>query len=192
MSDLLRIVQHLPGIYRVSHQDYPLVLNQTWEWLNRGIDEFQMSYPDQSESNKSLENALVRWINGYLKWRIRDLYFPRGKENDYLDLLNDEIFNQSINYDYIQQQEDNIISMKIENWIVSDPEKKLESCYIKNLSHCNCKELAYRLLIKSPPDNLSDISRDIDVSYQTLFSHWKRNCLCLLRDQAMVFGYERD
>jgi hypothetical protein len=200
MSKLIFIIQNLPGIKRAAHQDYPLALNQTWEWINREIDKFQ------SSSNGSLEQDFVRWINGYLKWRIRDLYFPRGDANEIrsLSLLSDEIFDPGINHNYIQQLEQQIeydyiykqereaMSTKIENWIILDPEEKLKNCFLKGNSQCNCQILACRTLLKSPPDKLTNISKETGVSYQTLISLWKRRCLHILKEQAMLFEHEHD
>ena len=177
MSKLIRIIRNLPGIKRVVHQDYELALNQTWEWIYREIDKFQ------SSSNSSLEQDFVRWINGYLKWRIRDLYYPRGNTNEIHSLsLSDEIFDpgtylnyiqpfeQQTEYDYMYKQEREAMSMEIENWIMSDPEGKLKNCFLKDNRHCNCQMLACRMLLQSPPDNFRSISNENNVSYQTLFS----------------------
>jgi hypothetical protein len=198
-SKLVQYLQHLPGIKKVDHQDYLLALNQTWEWLNREIDKFQCS------NNGSLEQDLVRWINGYLKWRIRDLYFPQttdpptlslnasmtDTDETYLSLLSENGFfgmklsllDQDIAN--IQQQETREIVHKIENWIAIDPDQELQKSHLKNHPQCHCQFLSQRLLLQDPPDKLAKIARDLDISYQTLVSHWKRNCLELLRNKAI-------
>jgi hypothetical protein len=198
-SALVRYLQHLPGIKKVDHQDYLLALNQTWEWLNREIDKFQRS------NNGSLEQDLTRWINGYLKWRIRDLYFPQTTDppilslnasmtdtgETYLSLLSENGFlgvklsslDQSVAN--IQQQETREIVDKIENWIATDPDQELQSSHLKNHPQCHCQFLSQRLLLQDPPDKLAKIARDLDISYQTLVSHWKRNCLELLKNKAL-------
>jgi hypothetical protein len=203
MSQLLRIVMHLPGIKRVAHQDYLLALNQTWEWMSRNIDEFQ-------SSTDSLERDLVTWINGYLYWRIRDIYhsvpnrqptisldeeiFDNGET--YLDLLSESGFlalNLNNFNEYIQllqQQEYRKIATQIETWIQLDPERQLQSCYPRDRNHCHCQTLSYRIIVKDPPDSLTNIANDLNIPYQTLVAHWKRRCLPLLQTQAKSFGYE--
>ena len=69
MHKLLREIQQLPGLKKSVHQNYPAALNLTLEWVSREIAQFE---PRQSSVSKSL----VNWINGYLVWRIKDLYSP--------------------------------------------------------------------------------------------------------------------
>ncbi len=85
LNRLLVVIQQLPGIYRSSHQDYPQALNHTWEWVSRKIGEFEPRPP-------SVQQSLVTWINGYLKWRIRDLY---AQETHYSISLDRPISNDA-------------------------------------------------------------------------------------------------
>jgi len=203
MSRLLGVVQQLPGIGRVNHQDYLLALNQTWEWMSRNIDEFQAS-------TDSLERDLVKWINGYLYWRIRDIYqsttakqqpmsldeevFDRGET--YLDLLSEagaigvNLYTLDAQIAVLQQQADRKIATQIEAWIELDPERQLQNCHPRSRSDCHCQILSYRIAIKDPPDSFTQIATELDIPYQTLVSHWKRSCLPILQAQARNFGYE--
>ncbi|MBD1847406.1 hypothetical protein H6F89_29205 [Cyanobacteria bacterium FACHB-63] len=69
MNRLLMVVQALPEFRKYAHPnspDYFLdALNQTWEWFSRNIRHFE-------PRTASLQTDLVKWINGYLYWRIRD------------------------------------------------------------------------------------------------------------------------
>jgi len=73
MSRLLIVIQGLPEFSRYSCPecpDYLLdALNQTWEWLSRNIKHFK-------PQSASIRIDLVRWIKGYLYWRVRDLDSP--------------------------------------------------------------------------------------------------------------------
>lgn len=203
MSDLLRIVMYLPGIKKVNHQDYALALNQTWEWMSRSIDEFR-------SSTDSIECDLVKWINGYLYWRIHDIYhtiadrqrpfsldekvFENGET--YLDLLSDSGFidlnlsNLNEHIQLLQQQDDRRIATRIEAWIESDPERQLQSCYLRDREHCNCQVMSYKIVVKDPPDSLTTIAKNLNIPYQSLVAHWKRRCLPLLQTQSKKLGYE--
>jgi hypothetical protein len=203
MSRLLRTVMQLPGIRSVNHQDYLLALNQTWEWVSRNIDEFQ-------SATGSLERDLVRWINGYLYWRIQDIYHstPNSKQHlslneeifdngeTYLDLLSESGFidlnlnTLSTHIQLLQQQEHQKIASQIEAWVQLDPDRKLQDCHPRDRLQCNCQTIGYRSIVKDPPDSLTDIAKDLDIPYQTLVAHWKRRCLPLLQAQAKFFGYE--
>jgi hypothetical protein len=203
MSGLLLLVMHLSGIKKVNHQDYSLALNQTWEWMSRSIDEFQ-------SSTGSIERDLVKWINGYLYWRIHDLYHSTSNLQQPLS-LDEEIFNNGETYldllseagfiglkldtlneqiQLLQQQEHQKIANQIEAWIQSDPSQQLQNCYPRNQNHCHCQILSDRMIVKDPPDSLTAIAKDLNIPYQTLVAHWKRRCLPLLQAQAQKFGYE--
>ena len=64
LNRLLMLIQQLPGIYRVSHQDYPEAYNRTSIWVCKNISNFKAT-------TESVAKSLVIWIDGYLK---RDLY----------------------------------------------------------------------------------------------------------------------
>jgi hypothetical protein len=199
LSNLIRYLQRLPGIKKVAHQDYPLALNQTWEWLNREIDKFYRS------NSSSVEQDLVRWINGYLNWRIRDLYVPQttypptlsldvniaDTDGTYLELLTDDQSTKmklsSLDQDIVnfQKQESQEIAEQVEAWIMNDPDRELQNCHLKNNPQCHCQLLSQRLLIQDPPDKLTEIAQDLKVPYQTIVSHWKRTCLVLLKNKAI-------
>lgn len=203
MSNLLQTVMRLPGIDRVAHQDYLLALNQTWEWMSRNIDKFR-------PSTACLELDLVKWINGYLYWRIYDIYHSKSPSTEHLS-LDEEVFERGETYldllsesgffnfnldtlnehiQLLQQQEDRQIATQIETWIQLDPQQQLQTCYPRDRQNCHCQVLSYRLLVKDPPDSFTQIAKDLDVPYQTLVAHWKRRCLPLLQQRAQKLGYE--
>ncbi len=204
LNRLLGMIQKLPGIYKSSHQDYSDALNLTWEWVSRKICEFEKRSP-------SLEKSLVIWINGYLKWRIKDLYIPNsnytisldrplrnneGNETTLLDLLSDPE-SPSITLDLldikiakIQEQERDRLGTKIGKYIELDESRKLTDTHLKGNSECHCQLLAMQLLLQKPPHKIIDIAREFNVNNQTLHSHWKRKCLPLLREIGINFGYK--
>lgn len=69
MNRLLIVVQALPEFRKYVRPDSPDyfldALNQTWEWFSRNIRNFE-------PRTSSLRTDLVKWLNGYLYWRIRD------------------------------------------------------------------------------------------------------------------------
>lgn len=198
LSRLIQFLQHLPEIKKVNHQDYSLALNQTWVWFSREVDKFKRS------DTGSLENDLVKWINGYLKWRIYDLYFPQkshpqehsldatipDSDTTYLDLLSEEGFIETSlgsldkYIENIQQLETQKLGREMEAWIADDPEDELKQCFPKNYPDCNCQILSEKLLLQDPPDSLTRIAQEAQIPYQTLVAHWKRSCLKLLQNKA--------
>lgn len=202
LNRLLIQVQRLPGLAKSSHPDYLQALNRTWEWLSQNIQTFEPRPP-------SLEQSLVKWINGYLYWRIRDLYVPDKNTPSLDELVGGEDASKSYleqltsagsssptltgidgYIEQLQQQESQRIGLKIEQYIENDPERKLSQCHPKVSPNCNCQVLSQRITLKSPPDKFSQLARELNINYQTLVQHWKRSCLPLLQTIAINLGYE--
>ncbi|WP_445637037.1 Helix-turn-helix transcriptional regulator [Nostoc sp. DSM 114161] len=211
LNRLLIVIQQLPGIYKSGHQDYLEALNLTWEWVSRKICGFEArSRSDSKGVSPSLQQSLVIWINGYLKWRIKDLYIPdsnytisldrptRNDEGDETSLLNILPDSQSpitldlldIKIAQIQENRRQGVGERIRQYIEQDEEGKLTASCLRKNPECHCQLLAMRLLIENPPHKISDIARELNISNQTLYSHWKKNCLPLLREIGINFGYE--
>ena len=204
MNRLLLELQQLPGLGKSSHPDYLEALNRTWEWTSRSIcQEFYLNNP-------SIQKRLVQWINSYLYWRIKDRYSPDERaplsldatiggdetETTFLEQLSETGFNVPTRSGFdayieqIEREQQQSISLALERYIEEDPEGKLENCHPKARPDCNCQLLSQRLLLKSPPDKLAGIAKELGIKYQTLNSHWKRNCLPLLQEVAKELGYQ--
>lgn len=200
---LLLAVQKLPGIRKSSHPNYQSALCLTWEWFFKNIDEFE---PQNDDVARSLEI----WINGYLYWRIKDLYSPE-RQYESLDqplgneenrTLNETISNEDAlipsldglegYIEQLQKEKTQRIGLAVEQYIEKDPDNKLKNCHPKENPHCNAQLLAKRILLKEPPDKLKAIATELDIKYQTLVSHWKRKVLKLLQEIAIEFGYKEE
>jgi hypothetical protein len=200
LNRLLIAMQQLPGIYKSAHQDYLGALNQTWEWVSRKICEFEAR-------SLSYQESLVIWINGYLKWRIKDLYTPdkdyplsldqpfpnnEGEETtlkdrlpgNTLDLLQIKILE-------IQETERLRLGNRIRQYIEQDEDGKLTASHPRKNPECHCQLLAMRLVLQAPPHKIADIARELNISNQTLYSHWKSHCLPLLKEIGINFGYNQ-
>lgn len=213
LNKLLMVIQQLPGIYQSGHQDYLEALNQTWEWVSRKVCEFEVRSRSDSEGvSPSFQQSLVIWINGYLKWRIKDLYTPDSKytisldrpirnyEGDETTLLNilPDRQSPSITLDLldlkiaqIQEVERQCLGDRIRQYIEQDEEGKLTASHPRKNPECHCQLLAMRLLLQQPAHKIADLARELNISNQTLYSHWKKNCLPLLREIGTNFGYEQ-
>jgi hypothetical protein len=203
LDRLLKVIQRLPKILKSSHSNYPDALNQTWIWVSRNIDSFDIYSP-------LLQERLVGWINSYLRWRIRDLYLPdrhywasldrpirlgEDERTTWLEILPDPQFPPpltllDIHIIKIQNDETQRIGLELEHYIEQDPEGKLKSCHPRQYQICNCQVLAQRLLLKEPPDKLTKVSEEFSINYQTLNSHWKQKCLPLLQEICRTLGYQ--
>jgi hypothetical protein len=202
LNRLLILLQQLPKIYRSSHQDYPEAYNRTLEWVCKNIDSFQ------ARSN-SIVDSFVIWVNGYLKWRVRDLYLSDNyydskqvdlnrnneEERDLLENIADPHFSLSLldwEIERLQQNKQQRRGEAIINYLRQDPEHFLQEVHLRKKSECNCHFLTLRLLLNEPNERIADVARELNISNQTLYSHWKQKCLPLLQDIARRFELGRE
>lgn len=196
INRLLILIQQLPGLYSSSHQDYLEAFNRTLEWVCKNIQNFEPRPP-------SWEKSFVVWINGYLKWRIQDLYTPDNRydsldkpisnEGEKLTTLGEILPANSLSL--LEQKIAELQKAKrqrqgesVRQYIETDPEERLRSSHPKKYPECNCQVLAIQLNFTEPPKKIADICKEINISNQTVYSHWKRRCLPLLREIANQFG----
>jgi hypothetical protein len=203
---LLVSLQKLPSIAKSTHPDYSIALSNTWQWVCRNIDNFDISKSSLQEI--TLEDALVNWVNGYLRRRIQDLYLDKDTNTLSLDVHNmDSSGNQFDNYlesklitptlcgldaeiEKERQKYYYNIACKIREYIQNDPHSILKSSHIRGNLRCNCQHLSERLLLQENPDSLKMISEELNVNYQTLVTRWSRRCLPLLRQTFEKMGYQ--
>ncbi|MEO1559561.1 MAG: hypothetical protein AAFS12_07955, partial [Cyanobacteria bacterium J06632_19] len=69
----------------------------------------------------------------------------------------------------------------ITRFIEEDPQHELRRCCTRANAECNCQFLAKQLLLANPSHKIANIARDLNVSNQTIYSHWRRICLPLLQ-----------
>lgn len=204
LNRLLIELQRLPGLKRSQHPEYLDALNQTWEWVNNSIcSQFNWDKPD-------VQQRLVQWLNSYLFWRIKDRLAPNQKaamsldapigegHTDFLSGLSETGLVTPTRHgldgyiDRLEQEQQQNIALLLEKYIETDPEGKLQTCYPKGHPECNCQTLAQRVLLQNPPEKFATIAREYDINYQTLKSHWERNCRPLLQAIALELGYQRE
>lgn len=144
LNRLLRAIAQLPGIYRSSHQDYPEAFNRTLEWASKNIDRFE-------SNSSSVQKRFVVWINGYLKWRIRDLYIPDDRysfiasndEDGTIDLIESipdpksSIGLLDLKIAEMQATKLKRQGLLIKQYIERDPENILSACHLRKDSQCH-------------------------------------------------------
>ncbi|OCQ93517.1 hypothetical protein BCD64_01075 [Nostoc sp. MBR 210] len=200
MDRLLREIQQFPRLRKSSHPDYLAALTLTFEWVSNNISEFE-------PNSDSVAESLVRWVNGYLRWRIQDLYSPDKNAPLSLDApiasdfgeitLLDKLPNSTLSgldslIENSQRENNQRIGLKLELYIEQDHEAKLKNSYPRSCVECNCQLLSQRLILKEPPDKVAEIARELSLPYTTVNSHWNRNCKPMLQKIAEDLGYKQE
>ena len=202
MHRLLLEFQHLPGLLKSTHPDYLQALNQTWEWIGR----YLCSTFEQRTA--SLQTSLVRWINGYLYWRIRDLQSSEtltpisldqtlndDEAGTFLDRLSENGLSTPIIYglegyiEQLQKQKIQRIGLQLENYIQQDPDRKLRDCYPHKYPHCNCQWLSQKRCLQEPPETFEQIAQAANMKLTQVTNHWYGRCQPLLQTIAKDLGY---
>ncbi|MEL7039520.1 MAG: hypothetical protein AAFO04_28500 [Cyanobacteria bacterium J06592_8] len=210
---LLRKVQRLPGLAKSSHLDFLEALDKTYWWLSRNICQFEppsVSSLSDEEYEQRYEESLTRWINGYLRFRIKDLYQNPSLNQDNLPLdqpigQNDEGFTWldllpatpnaptldglEAYLEQLQTENTERIFREFEIYVEQDLERRLRDCHPRHHPDCNCRMLCQKVLLQNPPEKFSVLSRKFEIGYQTLVTHWKRKCKPLLQEILLELGY---
>jgi hypothetical protein len=199
---LLRYVQRSPQLLHSSHSNYLEALNLTYTWLLRHLDTFSQ------KAGEELETTFFRWVNGHLKWRIKDLRAElsstysldqaMGQDSEsetYLDQTVETGWQaptlEGLDALLLQDDQEAIqeIFAQFEHYVSADPEGRLQACHPRRYPECNAQALCQQVLLHSPQKQLRTISREVGINEQTLYSHWEKKCKPLLRDILWELGY---
>jgi len=209
MSRLILTLQKYRGrgLAQSSHPDYLEALNRTWEWFSQNICQF---YQNRTEAIS--RDRLLRWINGYLRWRIRDLYIPDDQAPRSLDqpLANSEpetsLMEQDLQRDltsptlsgldsYIEnlhREKTQRLGLALEQYITEDPNGKLAGCFPSQYPDCNCQILCMSRCVKEPPDKFKDLATQLNMPQQKVSNHFYHRCKPLLQEVMTQLGYKPD
>lgn len=201
MNQLLLELQQSPEIIRSTHPDYLDALHKTWEWLSRRIGEFK---PRQA----STRTSMIHWVNGYLRFRIRDLYSPDPPSLDeplgayesgttLLDTVVDNIWKQpTLNQlDNLIEEEQHrqtvCLGQELIRQIQQDPERQLRDCYPRQYPECHCHFLVQKRLLQEPAVKFVALAKILNMDKVKLTNHWYGRCLPCLQRMATQLGYAR-
>ncbi|WP_413166888.1 hypothetical protein ACL6C3_09320 [Capilliphycus salinus ALCB114379] len=207
LNCLLITVQKLPKLLKSSHIYYLEALDKTFEWLCRSICKFKPSLDD----SRPYEEGLTRWINAYLRYRIKDLTTPKPEpinrsldetiyqDDESLKTLLDILSTTSSEIptidgldEYIerlQKEKNKNTFLEFEIYVEKDLERRLRNCHPREYPDCNCQMLCERILLQNPPEKMSVLSRELGINYKTLVAHWNRRCKPLLQEILLELGY---
>lgn len=201
MNQLLLELQQSPEIIKSSHPDYSEALHKTWEWLSRRIREFK---PRQTSTRMSL----INWVNGYLRFRIRDLYAPDPPSLDapvgtddpnttLLDTVVGTVWQQptldQLDQLIAQEQQQQTVcgGQLLKQRIQQDPGRHLRNCYPRQHPDCHCHFLVQKRLIQEPPLTFVALAEILKMDKVKLTNHWYGRCLPCLQRMANQLGYTK-
>lgn len=187
-APLLAELKKLPGLKKPTsyHPEYEDILQETWALVAQKIcTEFD-------PQGKNLRNSLTLWINEKLrlKYKVMDLFSTKRKppEPTSTDASGSSDDSQPLTLkDLIAAPGSDPMEQMLEKE-EQERQQKLKkaieelNCPSQKYPQCTCGEIAKRHILKQPPDKIAKIARDLELNYQTVHSHWRRNCKPLLAE----------
>lgn len=218
LNRLIAEIQQLPGLTRSPHPDYYEALDDTLLHLIDEIQSFVPQHPSIVQSLTAWINGKLRLkyrvrelYNPSGDRRPRKLKTPQAQFRNRsrkvplsldkpLTTTGNETFGDRLAAPSLwevreqlerdrRSQHHTCIGRQLQQYIEQDPEGKLKQCHPGNYPDCHTQVLSQRLLLKSPPDKLAQIARDLKINYHTLNWHWQYKALPLLRSIALDLGY---
>jgi hypothetical protein len=183
LNRFIILCQKSLSLIKDKHPDYPEALNKTWKWVSENLNKFQPSSP-------SFSHSLQRWINGYLYWRIKDLYTSVSDWEEFSE--RDFVAPTLIGLDALEKSEEekqlNLVLEEIRRHVEADPDCILRNFHPRGHPECNCQLLIKRLIFQNPPDTLANIAKEFDINYQNVNTRWqhtkRQNCRQMLKEIA--------
>ncbi len=200
-ASLLAELKKLSGLKRPLeyHPEYEDILQETWGLVAQKI------FTEFDPQGRNLRNSLVLWINEKLrlKYKVMGLFStgrrpegedkPKTAKQELAELIRQkpQSLDVQVSYDSDDSQP---LTLKD---LIADPNpnfiEKLEREELKkaieelnrpsrNYPQCTCLEIAKGHILKQPPDTIAQIATDLGMNYQTVHSHWRRNCKPLLAE----------
>jgi hypothetical protein len=201
MHELLHQLQ--PLVKRHSHPDYQEALHRTWDW-------FISRYREFNPCSDAVKQSLVKWVNGYLYWRTRDLRsgqtvsisldepIDREAGATRLDRISDTAW-QAPTLDGIDQliaqqqaQATKRVGEQLAQYINEDPTGELKRCHPRKYPACHAQYLAQMRLLEEPALKFEAIAATLNLTKAIVHNHWYDRCLPLLRKIAIRFGYQSE
>lgn len=87
-----------------------------------------------------------------------------------------------------ENQELRNLFQQLEYYIDCDPEARLRNCHLQKHPECNCQLLAQRRLLKDPPNILTNIAQDLNLTSAQVARHWSK-CKNILQEIVTNIGY---
>lgn len=203
INRLLIELQNSPELLKSRHPLYLEALDKTWEYVIENLHKFK------PQPEIPISESLMKWVKGYLVWRIRDLFRQKASELSLdteinpdlespltlIDILSENGFNSptlsGLDAYVENKKQENIVTIwqQFEIYVLEDSEMLLRNCHPGNRPDCNCQLLSIKRLFTDPPEKFTNIARKLGIKYQTLKSHWERRCLPLLQQILKDLGY---
>ena len=200
-ASLLAELKKLRGLEKPTsyHPEYEDILQETWGLVAQKI------FTEFDPQGQNLRNSLTLWINEKLrlKYKVKDLFSTGKKAKTARQELNNLIRQKPKSLDAkVDNSSDDSQPLTLKD-LIADPNpnfiEKLEreelkkaieelNCPSRNYPQCTCLEIAKRHILKQPPDTIAQIATDLDMNYQTVYAHWRRNCKPLLAEIGKQFN----
>ncbi|MGD1850717.1 MAG: hypothetical protein ACFCBU_08945 [Cyanophyceae cyanobacterium] len=194
LNRLFLLIPQMPDLYRHNHPDYGEALNEALQTINKRLTEFQCDWDD---SATNIRWRFMCWLNGQLRYRVKDLYRQdvrrRGectlsldceiaRDRDSTASLGDtlpadleEITLSGLDrmISQVQQQNTQRQGLLIELYIEQDPDCALKGCHARKATRLNCQEVAQKILLRLRGEKVGALAAEKKLSWRSLAEQLK-------------------
>lgn len=194
---LLCEIPKLPGLTKCNHPEYPELLDDILIEVANRIHEFQPKH-------NSITSSLEAWINFKLRlaYRVKELC---SHDSQPPPLSLDQLLNDETNTTFVDILPDTKLSSpdspetefsiayRLWEYILHDPERKLQNCIPQKYPNCNAQAVARMLYSgsyykKNYLAKLNALAEEFGIPYKTFYSYWQKHCQPLLTEIAREIG----
>ncbi|MEM9244494.1 MAG: hypothetical protein AAGA67_01935 [Cyanobacteria bacterium P01_F01_bin.153] len=194
LNRLLLLIPQMPDLYRHSHPDYGEALNEALQTINRRLTEFQCCWDD---SATNIRWRFIAWLNGQLRYRVKDLYRQdvrrRGEGTLSLDCAiaqnNDSVatLGETLSADLeeitlsgldsvisrVQRENTQRQGLLVELYIEQDPDRILKGCHARQTTRLNCQDVAQKILLRLRGEKVGALAAEKKLSWRSLAAQLK-------------------
>jgi hypothetical protein len=157
-----------------ARDDYSEALQKTWLYICRNINVYDPS-----------KAGVMTWINGYLKWRLKDIEIARAKAQKDQAPIYDQDDNDPISQIPALPAPSTLLT-DLQAWLDQDA-PQLQRIHVKQRPDLHSQWLiAQRLLLECP---WKDLAATTKCPIPTLSNFYQKKCMPLLRQFLKDQGY---
>ncbi|MEM9771834.1 MAG: hypothetical protein AAF889_09605 [Cyanobacteria bacterium P01_D01_bin.73] len=190
------LIPQMPDLYRNGHPAYEEALNEALLSIDKRLTDFQCDWEKDSATN--IRWRFIRWLNGQLRYRVKDLYrrearWRRGENILSLDCaiargngevdqssptLGETIPAESVEgltlsgldhtIDRLQQQNTQRHGLLVELYIEHDPDSALKGCHARKTMQLNCQEVAQKIFLRLWGGKVGKLAAEKKLSWRSL------------------------
>ena len=193
LDRFFRLIPQMPDLYRHNHLNYSEALNEALRRINTKLTEFECNW--ETETDMIIRWRFIKWLNGKLRYTVKDLYRNDARVRDMEPLsldysrlefpgeggatpLGETISLEKLQgvklsglehmIDTLQRQNTQRKGLLVELYIEQDPDATLQSCHARKSTWLNCQKLAKKMFLRLQGGKVGQLQSEKKLSWRSL------------------------